>query len=158
MAVDFSFPAAVDWLVTNITALPECAAPVVVADGWPPERADKAVVVGLTPEDPETGNETAYAELGAQMEWENVSIPCIAWAYVGGGEEAMKTARDAVYTIMDAIGALLRTTAGRTLGGAVHSGAAAIRNVRTVQTGDVEPAGAGRSCEVRFNIAYNNRF
>lgn len=156
MAVISSFPAAADWLVANIATLPACAAPVVVHDGWPESRSGRAVVIGITPEDPETENEPQYAALGAQAEWEQVDIPCIVWAYEGGTD--MKTARDAAFVIFDAIHTLIRTTAGRTLGGAVHSGSAAVRNIRVRQTGTATSAGAGRQCEIRFDISYKNRF
>lgn len=156
MAVVSSFPAGCDWLVQNISALPECAAPVVVCDGWPDQLGDRSVVIGITPEDPETGNEPQHAELGAQAEWELVSIPCIVWAYVGGS--SMKAARDAAFVMFDAIHTLMRTNAGRTLGGAVHSGSAAVRNIRVRQTGGADEAGVGRQCEIRFSIEYKSRF
>lgn len=155
--VTSSIPGGIDWLVTNITALPECAAPVGVFDGWP-GRADTGVVIGITPEDDETDVEPMHAELGAQKEWEEYVIPCVLWAYVGGGPEAMKTARDAAFVVFDAIQTLIRTTTGRTLGDNLHSGVAAVRSWRIKQTGDAEEAGTGRTCTIRFNILCKNRF
>lgn len=153
--VTSSIPAALDYLVTTARALPEAAAPVAVFDGWP-DRADIALVIGITPEDPETENDPVHAEVGAQMEWENYDIPCIIWAYKGGGQEAMKTARDAAFVLFNAVMTMIRTD--RTLGGALHSGAAAVRNIRVQQTGTADEAGLGRRCEIRFNITGKNRF
>lgn len=157
MTVTSSIPGAMDWLVANIGALPECAAPVGVFDGWP-GRADVGVVIGITPEDDETGAEPMHAELGAQKEWEEYAIPCMVWAYKGGAQEAMKTARDAAFVVFDAIQTLIRTASGRTLGDNLHSGTAAVRSWRIAQTGDAEEAGTGRTCTIRFNILCKNRF
>lgn len=151
-----SIPAAIDYLVTQTRALPECAAPVVVFDGWPMGRAEVGVVIGITPEDPETGVEPVHAELGAQVEWEVYDVPCIVWAHAGGGEEAMKAARDAAFAILNAI--MTKVRQDRALGGALHSGAAAVRRIRVEQTGTADAAGEGRSCEIRFDINCRNRF
>jgi hypothetical protein len=156
MTVTSSIPAAITYLVTTIRALPEAAAPVRVFDGWP-GRADTAVVIGITPDADETGAEPVHAELGAQAEWEIYDIPCIVWSWAGGGEEAMTTARTAAFTVFDAIQTLIRTTAGRTLGGALNSGVAAVRSWRIVQTGSADQASEGRRCEIRFTISCKNR-
>ena len=155
MPVTSSIPAAIDYLVAQTRALPECAAPVGVFDGWP-GRADTGVVIGITPEDDATENEPVHAQLGAQMEREVYDIPCIVWAYVGGGEEAMKQARDAAFVILDAI--MTKIRADRTLGGALHSGWAQVTGWRVEQTGDAEEAGSGRTCQIRFGISAENRF
>lgn len=153
MAVQSSIPAAIDYLVAEVAALPECAAPVVVADGWADARGDTSVVIGITPEDPDTANEPIHAEVGAQTEWEIYEIPCILWCRVGGSD--MKVARDGAFTVFDAIGTLIR--ADRTLGGALHSGTAQLASWRVAQTPAAPQAGDGRVCEIRFVVRCKNR-
>jgi hypothetical protein len=152
-------PAAIDYLVAQITALPECAAPVVVHDGWPDSRGDRGVVVGITPEDDDSEAPSVHAALGAQMEYESPIIPCLLWSYVGGGSQsgAMKSARDAAFVIYNAI--ITKVRADRTLGGAVHSGAALVTGMTMRQTGSAAEAGSGRICEIRFVVSIDrNRF
>ena len=157
MPATSSIPAAIDYLVTNIGALTECAAPVIVEDGWPTRSAPSGVAVGVIPGDGITDDEVTHAQLGAQMEWEQYEIPCIVWAHVGGN--TAKTARDAAFAIYNAIVALVRTNpAGRTLGGALNSNVAIVHNVRVVQTDTAEDAGEGRRCEIRFSVGCKNRF
>lgn len=155
MAVTSSIPSATDWLVTNITALTACAKPVEVSDGWPTVRADKGVAIGITPDDDETGAESVISQLGANMETETYLIPCIVWARAAG-ENANKTARDAAFTIINAILTLIR--GDRTLGGALHSGYAIVPAFSVIPTGDADAAGDGRWCEVRFMIRCTNRY
>ena len=96
-----SIPAAIDYLVATITALPECAAPVIVEDGWPTRSSPKGVGIGVIPGDGTTEDEVTEAQMGAQREYEEYDIPCIVWAHVG--EPVAKTARDQAFTIFDAI-------------------------------------------------------
>lgn len=152
-----SIPAAIDYLVTTIRLLPECAAPVIVEDGWPTRSAPKGVAVGVIPGDGVTDDEVAHAQLGAQMEFERYEIPCIVWAHVGG--DVAKTARDEAFVIFNAIITKVRTNPdGRTLGGALNSGAAIVHNVRVEQTDEAIAAGDGRRCVIKFNVGANNRF
>lgn len=152
-----SIPAAIDYLVTAITALPECAAPCVVQDGWPTKRGNLGVAIGVVPGDGTTEDEVTEAQLGAQLEWEEYEIPCICWAYVGG--DSAKAARDAAFVLFDAIVAAVRVNpAGRTLGGALNSGFAMVRAVRVSQTSNVQAAGEGRQCEISFSVRGKNRF
>lgn len=91
------------------------------------------------------------------MEFERYEIPCVVWAHVGG--TSAKTARDEAFTIFNAIIAMIRINpAGRTLGGALNSGAAIVHNVRVEQTDDAIDAGYGRMCVIKFNVGCNNRF
>jgi len=152
-----SIPAAIDYLYATVSALPECAPPVVVCDGWPDQRADVGVVIGVTPEDPTTEDDVTHAQLGAQTQWEEYGIPCIIWARAVGGGRPMKTARDAAFTILDALDSHLRTPTGRTLGGALRSGTAIAANVRIQQTGSAEQAGEGRVCEIHFSVMCRSR-
>lgn len=155
--VTSSIPAAIDYLVSTIAALPECAAPVVVEDGWPTRSAPTGVGIGVIPGDGITDDVVTHAQLGAQMEWEQYEIPCMVWAHVGG--TSAKQARDAAFTIFNAIVTKIRTNPdGRTLGGALRSGAAIVHDVRVRQTEDADDAAYGRSCEIRFSVGCNNRF
>lgn len=151
-----SIPAAIDWLVGAVRALPQCAAPVVVEDGWPARQSEAGnVVIGITPEDDDTDNPVMHAQLGAQLEVEEPAVPCLVWAHRNGAD-AMKAARDAAFVIYDAV--VTRVRQDRTLGGAVHSGVAILTNVRVAQTGTAVEAGEGRRCEIRFVVAWRNRF
>lgn len=151
-----SIPAALDYLVAAVTAFPAAAAPVVVSDGWPDEKAQVGVTIGIDPEDDATENANAHAQVGGQVEWEEYFIPCVIWAYRGGAD--MKAARDAAFVIYDALLTHLKTVAGRTLGGALHSGTAQVTNVRVVQTGNQPEAAAGRRCDIYFAVHCKNRF
>jgi hypothetical protein len=152
-----AIPASIDYLVSAIGALTECAAPCIVEDGWPTRSSPLGVAVGVIPGDDTTDDEVAHAQLGADMEWETFEIPCVVWAHVGAA--SAKTARDAAFTVFDAILAMVRVKpAGRTLGGALHSGVAVVHNVRVIQTGDAAAAGEGRMCEIRFSVGCKNRF
>ncbi len=149
-----AIPAAIDYLVATATALPECAAPVRVFDGWPDARADVALVIGVTPEDSATEDSVNHGNLGAQAQWEDFTVPCIIWCRrVGGG--AMKQARDGAFVILNALDTHLRTH--RDLGGALRSGTAIATNVVIRQTDTAEEAGDGRVCEIHFDVLCRSR-
>lgn len=152
-----AIPGAIDYLVTTVQGLQEFAAPVVVFDGWPDQGADTAIVIGITPTDDTTGVENLHAELGAQAQWEEFDIPCIIWAHRGGGQEAMKLARDAAFALYDALDSHLRTTAGRTLGNLLNSGVAHISALVVQQTDSPPEAGDGRQCQLLLNIHCKSR-
>lgn len=155
--VTSSIPGAIDYLVTTIAALTECASPVIVEDGWPTRSAPKGVAIGVIPGDGTTDDEVTEAQLGAQIEYEVYDIPCIVWAHVG--QPSAKDARDQAFTIFNAIvGKLRENPAGLTLNGVLHSGWASVRNIRLVQTDTAGESGSGRMCEVRFNVRCKNRF
>jgi len=152
-----SIPSTIDYLVAQIAALPECAAPCTVHDGFPAATGNPAVAIGVVPfEDGNTPNEVVHAQLGAQMEWETYNVPCVVSSWVGGGDEAAKPARDAAFTIYDAI--VTKVRADRTLGGSLHSGAAIVTQTRVDQTVTAEEAGEGRSCSIAFVVQCKNRF
>lgn len=150
-----SIPAAIDYLVGQVTALPACALPVVVSDGWPDARADTGVAIGITPDDGDTEDDIVHSQLGAQMEREQYLVPCEIWVWKAG-TGAVKRARDAAFVIYDAIVTRIRTD--RTLGGALHSGSAIVANMRVRQTRSAPEAGEGRMCEIRFVVSCGNRF
>lgn len=152
-----SIPAAIDYLVATVRLLPECGPPVTVHDGFPAGTGNPAVAIGVVPhEDGVTARESIHAQLGAQAEYETFNIPVIIESWVGGGEEAMKPARDAAFRIFDAINTAVR--ADRTLGGALHGGAAILTSTRVDQTATAEAAGEGRACSVMFLVNCKNRF
>jgi hypothetical protein len=152
-----SIPAAIDYLVTQVRALPECAAPVTVHDGFPVDTGQTAVAIGVVPhEEGDTENEVVYAQLGANMEWEEYDVPCIITAWIGGSEEATKQARDAAFTIFDAV--VTKVRADRSLGGALHSAPALVTGIRVEQTFTPTQAGEGRTCAISFKVRCKNRF
>lgn len=147
---------AIDYLFTQATALPECADPVVVSDGYPQTRADLHLDIGVTNEDGTSEVGSDWAGLGANREDETFNIPCLIESYWGGGDEAVKPARDAAIVILDALNAKIRTD--RSLGAALSSGHAAIRDVRLVQTNNPDEAGGGRYARIYFNVQCSSRF
>lgn len=150
-----SIPAVIDYLVTEIRALPECKAPCSVHDGFPVGTGNPAVAIGVVPhEDGVTAAEVVHAQLGAQMEWETYNVPIVVSAYVGGSDA--KPARDKAFTVYNAIVTLVR--ADRTLGGLLHGGAAIVTSTRVDQTTAAEQAGEGRACAVAFLVQCKNRF
>lgn len=156
MAVS-SIPAAVDYLVTATRSLPEFAAPATVHDGFPVGPGNPALAIGVIPnEDGDTPNEVVHAQLGAQMEREFYDIPCEIAAWVGGGEEAAKAARDMAFALFNAL--VTKVRQDRTLGGALRSGAALVTGVSMDQTATSADAGTGRNCSIKFVIRCENRF
>jgi hypothetical protein len=148
---------AIDYLFTAVTALPVCADPVVVADGYSQSRADLMVWLGVNNEDGTSDIASDWAGLGANREDETFAVPCLIESFWGGGDEAIKPARDAAIPIFDAINALIRTD--HTLGGALSSpSGAALRDMRLVQTNTPEEAGGGRYARIYFNVHCSSRF
>ncbi|MEW2442788.1 hypothetical protein [Micromonospora marina] len=154
-----SIPAAIDYLVATartLAAVGGASPPVPVFDGWPDGRAERALVVGITPEDPATDDQVTHGQLGAQTQWEEFTIPCIIWARRAGGD-AMRLARLDAFAILDALDTHLRSADGRALGGALKSGTAIAANVVVRQTGSAEEAGDGRVCEISFDVVCRSR-
>jgi hypothetical protein len=151
-----SIPAAVDYLVAAARALPGLTTDA-VSDGFPTSSTNPAFAIGVVPFDEgDTPNEVVHAQLGAQMEREYYDIPCEIAAGVGGGEEAAKTARDQAFAIYDAF--VTKVRQDRTLGNALHSGAALVTRMRMDQTATPEEAGNGRVCSIKFVVRCENRF
>ena len=149
-------PAAMDYLVATVTALPAAAAPVVVSDGWSTQRGDTGIVLGIAPENPDTRVVKSWAELGARAQWEEFAIPNLIWARRVGAD-AMKQARDAAFALFDAIDTQLRTPTGATLGGALKSSTALVTNPVVLPTSDAEEAGEGRICQIYFEVVCRSR-
>jgi hypothetical protein len=152
--VESSIPAALEYLVAQVAALPQCRSPVTVSDG-PGARGNDGVVIGVTPDDEGTENDVVYAQLGAQMERETYVIPCEVWTKRSGAN-AQRDARRAAFVIYNAI--VTKVRADRTLGGALHSGAALVTNVVLRQANSPVEVGEGRVCEIRFVVRCENRF
>lgn len=151
-----SIPAAIDYLVATARTVPGLAADA-VDDGFPVGAANPSFALGIIPfDDGDTPNEVVHAQLGAQMEREIYEVPCEIAAGVGGGGEAAKAARDIAFGIFNAFVTKIRQD--RTLGGALHSGAALISGVRMEQTFEPEEAGRGRVCSIKFVVRCENRF
>lgn len=149
-----SIPAAMDYLHTQVRALPETAAPVVVSDGWPASRGDEFVALGITPEEDDSGVTVAYAEL-SDAEHEDVEVPCIIAAR-RSGTDAASAARAAAFGIYDAVRGLV--AADRRLGGAVRPGLPArVLRYQMSQTAEPREAGDGRWCEIRFTVGWQHR-
>lgn len=149
-----SIPAAMDYLHTQVLALPEAAAPVVVSDGWPASRGDEFVALGITPDDDEAGVTVAYAELSGD-EHEDVEVPCIV-AVRRSGTSAASNARTRAFELFDAVNTLVRSD--RRLGGAVRTGLPArVARYQMSQTSESREAGDGRWCEIRFTLAWQHR-
>lgn len=152
-----SIPAAIDYLVAQARLLPECADPVTVHDGYPAGPGERYVAIGVVPhEDGDTEDDVVHGQLGAQMERETYVIPCEFVAWVGGAEEAAKTARDQAFAMFNAF--VTRVRQDRTLGLALHSGAALVTGVRVEQTVMPQVAGLGRGCAIRCGVRCDNRF
>src|SRR5688572_11689051 len=98
---------AIDYLYEQISALPECARPVLVSDGFPIANADLRVDIGVSNEDNTSEVNTEWAGLGAQREDETFEIPCLIEAYTGGAVAA--TPRRSAVVVLDAINSLVRS-------------------------------------------------
>lgn len=149
-----SIPDALDHLVQQIAALPEAAPPVVVSDGWPAERGDAVVAVGINPEEEDSSATVTYSQLDG-MDVESVEIPSII-AVRRTGSDAASRARTAAFALYDVVRELIRTD--RRLGGAVKTGMPVrISRFRMSQTAEPREAGDGRWCEIRWTLAWEHR-
>lgn len=150
-----AIPGAIDYLFEGVTALPQCASPVVVSDGFPVTRTDLGVEIGVSPDDGDTANEASFAQLGGQQEDDVSYIPCVVRAKASG-ERAQKRARDQAFVIFDAIRAFVRANA--TLGGLLQTGWAHIPNHSLRQPNTPEDAAEGRKAEIFFVVQIRHRF
>lgn len=149
-----SISAALDYLSSSLAALPELAPPVVVSDGWPVERSNTVVIVGIDSEDGDSEITAAYAEL-SRDEYESVSVPCLI-AVRRSGDGAAAQARSAAVALLDEVRSLI--AADRRLGGAVRPGLPArVASWTMSQTAEPRQAGEGRVCEIRLVIEWQHR-
>lgn len=154
-----SLPAALDYLVEQIPLLDAVQAMnAQVHDGWPTGRSDQMIVIGITPDEDDTGVSTAYAELSG-LEYEEVILPSTLVVRRAGrhnGRTAMSAARFDAFRLLDAIRELL--VDDRRLGGAVVPGLPARMSTwRMIQTDTPQQAGEGRTCQIDFNFAWTHR-
>lgn len=149
-------PAVIDWMVAEFAALPQCAPPVGVFDGWPAEpRPATGLAIGVTPEDPQAESLSVHAALGPNMEYESPVIPNTLWCYVN--DDDPKGARDGAFAVLNAL--ITRVRQDRSCGGAIHSGAALLTGVLVDQTVVPTDEGNGRQCQIRFSVVIDrNRF
>lgn len=147
-----SVPAAVDWLVANIrSAVP---AGVVVSDGWPDQRSDDLITVGITPDGDETGVSADYAQLSG-LDEENVDVVSLV-SVRRVGDDAQAAARAAAVGLLDTIRGVVK--ADRRLGGAVRPGLPArVSGWRLTQTDTAKEAGEGRTCRIVVTVSWQHR-
>lgn len=147
-----SVPAAVDWLVANIRAA--VASTVVVSDGWPDQRGDDLITVGITPDEDEAGVVATWAQLSG-LDEEAVELPSLI-SVRRVGEGAQSRARLAAFDLLDQVRAVV--AGDRRLGGAVVPGLPArVSGWRIVQTSNAREAGEGRQCRIVVTISWTHR-
>jgi hypothetical protein len=149
-------PAAIDYLVAQIAALPECASPVRVFDGYPDTETQTYVIIGGRGQAVTADSSETWASLGRQAKYETYRV--FGEIYSADGGTAQKPSRDRVYTILNAISDMLR--ADYTLGGLVGRGAgpapAELAQVGLEQTSE-ETAASGRDALLSFYIDIHTR-
>lgn len=148
-----SVPAALDYLADRIHALPAVKG-TPVSDGWPAQRGDRLIAIGVTPEEDDSGILARYAELSRE-EYESVEVPSIVIVRCGGAGAAKK-ARQEAFRLFDAIRTLIRED--RRLGGAIVPGTPArVARWAMDQTANARQAGEGRTCEIRWTLTWEHR-
>ena len=150
-----SLPGVLDYLHQQIPALPavQQLRPV-VADGWPDQRGDVLIALGVVPEEDEAGVVATYAELSRE-EYEEVTVPSIIAVRRSGANAASRARADA-FALFDAIRELVRSD--RRCGGAIVPGMPArIVSYDVAQTSRVQQAGEGRTCEIRWILTWQHR-
>ncbi|MGH3679090.1 MAG: hypothetical protein ACRDT2_02005 [Natronosporangium sp.] len=150
-----SVPAAMSYLHEQIKLLPACAAPVVVNLGFPAQRAETWVSIGVEPDDDETETELIRADLGANSDRENPVVPCVirVRSRLSDPNAATAQAVEDAFTIFDAVAAFVRKD--QQLGGNV-TGDARIPEYRMRLTNTQGQAGEGRVCRIYFTITWSN--
>jgi hypothetical protein len=162
-----ALPAVIDYLVATIGALPACAAPCVVSDGYLPELvAGPIVLVGVDEQTGETQSASIFNVLGAKSSDETFEIPCAIYStYLGTSDSA--SPRNAAFAIYDAILTAIR--ADPTFGDSTYSGAGGafspqlggfgfISAFKFVQTNTSEEASGGRIARIYFTVKCRNYF
>ena len=153
-----STPAVIDWLVTNIAALDACQG-AHVSDGFPSQRANDLVVIGVSDLDEGADVTLVYAELGTRSQVEEYDVPILVSVHRGSADQ--KQARDRAFAILDAIRDLVRadplmsTDDVPALNGGRY---ASLTQVQMVQTNTPEEAGTGRTCYLYVRIRCQNKF
>ena len=153
-----SVPDVIDYLMATITALPECASPVQVTDGFPGTfQSQQMVCVGGGPDDDEQSALRDYVVLGtgpqAREEDYEVVLYLRCWA---GGDLAQKPVRDQVFVIYKAIEAAVNLD--KNLGGNISKHyPARLGGMNLIQT-KADGARAGRVAEIRCTVNVKHRY
>lgn len=142
-----SVPDVIDRLLALARALPECAPPVLVADGYPGTTLpDRLVTIGglVTP----TADGVAdWSALGAQRRTEDYEVEVTISCWSGGTSVDQKAARDQAYGIFNALDAAVQGDVS--LAGAVRQ---ALFARHTLQQASTETASSGVSAEITAHL------
>lgn len=149
---DTSVPDVIDYLFNGITALPACASPVVVFDGYPTSEPQRYVVVGGIGDAAVANPQEVWADIGAHERDEDYLVLCRVSSAVGSTSQ--KEARDGAYSLYKAIAAWVRSD--DQLGGLVGPWPVEVAESQLAQT-DAEAAPAGRTALLDFYIRVRNR-
>lgn len=162
-----------DFLLKKIRALSALQAPVMVYDGEPgPNRPELYVQIGHESARALESKQD-WAQLGAGAIWEDYTVACMIWSWVGGDdnagqyqlgiEDAQKTARDNALTLFNAIENALRSDINflAANGGGVPlvlwSRIDAIHVLQTPNPAAGDDGSMGRSCQIDFGILVKAR-
>lgn len=148
-------PAVLDYLTAQIRALPACADPVQVFDGYPSAETSTFVIVGGRGQATLDTTEL-WASLGQQAKYESYRVLGEIYSADGGADQ--KPSRDRVYAIFAAISDMVR--ADYTLGNLVGRGAGpapAEIGAGSLQQTDEETAPNGRDALLSFYVDIHTR-
>jgi hypothetical protein len=143
----------IDYLVATISALPACAAPVTVSDGYSEVFPNSAMVmVGVTDQTGETPVTLRFGELGPKSSGERFDIPCVIYCH--SGSTSAKEVRDAAFAIYNPIITVILAdpSLGGNLGPTAGAGVASISAGPLWQTHTADEAGSGRLARIYFTV------
>lgn len=143
----------IDYLVATTLALPACASPVLVSDGFNAFLPDSTLVlIGATDESGEIPCTLKFGAIGPRSTSEEFEIPCGIYAHTGSSTQ--KTVRDQVNTIFNAIIAFILAdpSLGGNLGPTAGAGVASISGGPLIQTNVPVKAASGRSAFRLFTV------
>lgn len=146
-----SIAAVIDYLVEQIRALPSCADPVRVFDGFPDTEAATYVMVGGHGQDVSGDSRQVWHGMGRLTREEDYDVTGEIYAATGSTDQ--KSVRDKVFAIEKDLAAFLR--ADPRLGGLVTQ-YAELATVSLEQT-DEETADEGRFALLTFKVHVINR-
>lgn len=142
-------PAAIDWLVANITTAMSAAVPgAKVYDGFPTSEENDQVVIGASPRDDGEEGDLEYIAIGNQAVDEEFDVPIAIRAHRGGNSQ--KGARDAAFAMFNAVVTTVRNSAD--MGGLLRPYTATIQSRVYVPTTDPEDAKTGREARIYFDV------
>lgn len=154
-----SLPAVLDWFVVNVRGLPVVGQPVldsdgwIVSDGWPDEQVQAQIIIGSTaPGGIVDGGQTSAGTGIPHPRDEDYSFTIEIHAATGTTDQ--KIVRDAVFTVHDAISALVNTDSS--LEGLLTTQGAQLGSMTLEQT-DEERADDGRFAILTDTVHVRNR-